>query len=66
MNRFIVIFALLGLLLGFCLFISTNVYVNAIMLFLGFCAALVGFAYVFDTMTQKELRFFNKLERIIN
>ena len=65
-NRFIVIISLWAMLLGFCAFVSTNVYLNAIVLSLGFCAALVGFAYVEENMNEKELRFFNKWTTILN
>lgn len=65
-NRFMVIISLWVMLLGFCAFVSTNVYLNAIVLFFGFCAALVGFAYVEENMNEKELRFFNKWATILN
>ena len=62
-NRFKVLIALWAILLGYCALISTNVYLNAIVLFFGFCAALVGFAYVEEHMTEKEERFFNNLAK---
>ena len=60
-NRFKVLIALWAILLGYCAFISTNVYFNAIALFFGLCALILGFAYVEDDMTEKEERFFNNL-----
>ena len=60
-NRFKVLIALWAILLGYCAFISTNVYFNAIALFFGLCALILGFAYVEEDMTEKEERFFNNL-----
>lgn len=60
-NRFKVLIALWAILLGYCAFISTNVYFNAIALFFGLCALILGFAYVEEDMNEKEERFFNNL-----
>lgn len=60
-NRFKVLIALWAILLGYCALISTNVYFNAIALFFGLCALILGFAYVEEHMTEKEERFFNNL-----
>ena len=60
-NRFKVLIALWAILLGYCAFISTNVYFNAFVLFFGFCALILGFAYVEEDMNEKEERFFNNL-----
>lgn len=65
-NRFILIIVLWVMLLGFCAFVSTNVYLNTIVLYFGFCAVLVGFAYVEENMNEKELRFYNKWLTILN
>lgn len=62
-NRFKVLIALWAILLGYCAFISTNVYFNAIALFFGLCALILGFAYVEERMTEKEKRFFNNLTK---
>jgi len=58
-NRFKVLFALWAILLGYCAFISTNVYFNACAIFVGFCALICGFCYVEEHMNEKEERFFN-------
>ena len=60
-NRFKVLIALWTILLAYCVFISTNVYFNAFVLFFSFCALILGFAYIEDDMTEKEERFFNNL-----
>ena len=60
-NRFKVLIALWTILLAYCVFISKNVYFNAFVLFFGFCALILGFAYIEDDMTEKEERFFNNL-----
>ena len=60
-NRFKVLFVLWAILLGYCAFISTNVYFNAIAIFGGFCALILGFAYVEENMNEKEERFFNTI-----
>ena len=60
-NRFKVLFAMWAFLLAYCAFVSTNVYFNAFALFFGFCALILGFAYVEEHMTEKEERFFNNL-----
>lgn len=60
-NRFKVLIALWTILLGYCVFISTNVYFNAFVLFFSFCALILGFAYVEEDMNEKEERFFNNL-----
>jgi uncharacterized membrane protein HdeD (DUF308 family) len=62
-NRFKVLIALWAILLGYCALISTNVYFNAIALFIGLCALILGFAYVEEHMTEKEERFFNNLAK---
>ena len=63
-NRFKVLFALWAILLGYCAFISTNVYFNAFAIFFGFCALICGFAYVEENMNEKEERFFNNLANV--
>lgn len=60
-NRFKVLFALWAILLGYCVFVSTDVYFNAIAIFCGSYALILGFAYVEDNMSEKEKTFFNKL-----
>lgn len=62
-NRFYILFALWAILLGYCAFISTNVYFNAIAIFGGFCALVLGVAYVLDNMNEKEKKFFNKIAK---
>lgn len=60
-NRFKVLFALWAILLGYCALICTNEVINIILIVLGFCAFILGFAYIEEHMTEKEKRFFNKL-----
>ena len=62
-NRFKVLFAMWAFLLAYCAFISTNVYFNAIAIFGGLCALILGFAYVLDNMNGKEKRFFNRIAK---
>ena len=62
-NRFIVLFAVWALLLAYCAFVSTNVYFNVCAVFGGFCALILGFAYVLDNMNGKEKRFFNRIAK---
>lgn len=62
-NRFKVLIALWAILLGYCALISTNVYFNGFVLFFGFCALCLGFAYVEKHMTEKEERFFNNIAK---
>ena len=66
MNRIIVIFALWATLLAFCVFVSTNVYLNTFALTCGFFCAIFSISYVSHNMNDKELRFFNKLFVFIN
>lgn len=63
-NRFYILFALLAILLGYCVFISTNVYVNAFLLFFGFLFLVCGFAYIDENKNEKEEKFSEKLENI--
>jgi hypothetical protein len=62
-NRFIVLFAVWALLLAYCAFVSTNVYFNVCAVFGGFCALILGFAYVLDNMNESEKRFFNRIAK---
>lgn len=60
-NRFKILFALWAILLAYCIFVSTSVHFNAIAIFCGSYALILGFAYVEDNMNEKEKTFFNKL-----
>lgn len=63
-NRFKILFFLWGALLYYCAVISTNVYINAILLFFGFMLLLCGFAYVDENKNEKEEKFSEKLANI--
>ena len=66
MNRFKLILALWVALLGFCAFISTNVYVNDFLLFFGLCGVVYAFARVDENKNKKESIFINKWESFFN
>ena len=63
MNRFKLLF-LAMVLMVVCLLFSTNVVVNAVVLFVGLCVFLLLFMYIEDTMNEKEKTFFNKWFKI--
>lgn len=63
-NRFKVLLILWAIVLCYCVFISTDIYFNGIAIFCGFCAFVLGFAYVEKSMTENEERFFNKIIKL--
>lgn len=63
MNRFYILLLLWVADMAYCAFVSTDVYFNALALFFGYCALVLGFAYVMDNMNAKEKRFFNRVAR---
>lgn len=65
-NRFKVMFALWAMLLAYCTFISTNVYFNAVIIFVGAMLTILACAHICETMTEKEETFFNKLGTFFN
>lgn len=65
-NRFNIIFALWAIVLGWCAFFSTNVYVNAIVLFFAFLFMVCCMAYVDEHQNEKEEKFLNKLSRLFD
>ena len=62
-NRFKVLYAVWVFLLVYCTFVSTNVYFNVCAVFGGYCALILGFAYVLYNMNEKEKRFFNRIAK---
>lgn len=60
-NKIIVVLALWCVLLGYCAFVSTNVYLNAFLLFVGFISVVLAVAFVFDKgLNTKEEKFLSK------
>lgn len=51
-NRLTAIFAVWCLILTWCAFYSTNVYINAFVLFFGFMAVILAFGYVLESDSQ--------------
>ena len=60
-NRLTAIFAVWCLILSWCAFYSTNVYVNAFVLCFGFMAVILACGYVFErnSRTKGEKWMFN-------
>jgi len=63
MNRFFILLALWVVDMAFCAFVSTDVYFSGLALFFGFCALVLGFAYVMENMNEREKRFFNRVAK---
>lgn len=60
-NRISVILAVWCVILAYCAFISTNVYLNAFLICTGFILAILAAAYLFDAgLNKKEEKFLNK------
>ena len=65
MNRYKIMFALWGVLLGWCAFISASPYMNGIVIAFAFVGSMVWFGHIEKNMNKSELRFFNNLRNII-
>ena len=60
-NRISVILAVWCVILAYCAFISTNVYLNAFLISVGFILAILAAAFVLDKgLNRKEEKFLNK------
>lgn len=65
-NRISVILVIWCAILGYCAFISTNVYLNAFLICTGFILALLVCGYIFDKgMNEKEKRFIEKGMKVL-
>lgn len=60
-NRISVILVIWCAILGYCAFISTNVYLNIFLISVGFILAILAAAFVLDKgLNRKEEKFLNK------
>lgn len=60
-NRISVILVVWCVILAYCAFISTNVYLNAFLISVGFILAILAAAFVLDKgLNRKEEKFLNK------
>lgn len=62
-NRFKALLVLWAVVLVFCAFISTNVYLNGFIIFCGILAMALAFGRVEKDMNDAEKGFFEKLSR---
>lgn len=65
-NRFKVLFVLWGVLLAWCVIVSTNVYLNMFLICVGFIAVICAGAYVAEHANNKEQKYMKKLRTIFN
>lgn len=65
-NRFIYTILLWCAILCYCCFVSTNVYVNEIVIFIGLMLVVTLFAYIEDAckLNEQEQTFLRKLSSI--
>lgn len=65
-NRIAVVLVFWASVLAFCVFVSTNVYLNAFLICTGFISALLACGYIFDKgMNEKEKRFMQKGMKVL-
>lgn len=65
-NRIAVVLVFWASALAFCVFVSTNVYLNAFLICTGFISALLACGYIFDKgMNEKEKRFMQKGMKVL-
>lgn len=63
-NRFTLMFVAFALILVYCVAFSHNPYINAILIYGGFIACILVGSYVFETITEKEQKFIDKINNI--
>lgn len=57
-------FITFSLILGYCVVFSHNPYINAILICGGFIMHILVGSYVFETITEKEQKFIDKINNI--
>ena len=63
-NRFTLVLVAFALILAYCVVFSHNPYVNAILIYGGFVMCILVGSYVFETITEKEQKFIEKINNV--
>lgn len=65
-NRFKVIITLAIIILGSLIVAELNPYINAAIIVITFLAYVTAAAWIFDTINEKEQRFIDKMNEVLN
>ena len=64
-NRYKVLFGIWAFILSWCVFFSTDVYINLIAIFGGLGVLIMAFCHIEKNMNESEKRFFNNYLKVI-